>query len=353
MHNIDTFSDMKAAVESASGGKNTIIFDDLGMPSIMHKVDQENSTNLLSTASISRIHPGFKVSNAEYTKAYISQFQNYVVNERAYSLPLREPRTYVNFDQAVNYCRNKGAGWGLAPNSLWAAIALRCRATDFLPHGNNQYGHAIEDASEVGSPTYCNLNNANQVYRTATGSGPETWYDDGTIDGISDLNGNVWEWVGGLRVKGGEIQIIKDADCMDHSVSLAAGSSAWMALDANGNLVTPGSAGTLKFDYVNNKWTIGTGISSATASKGHNIEALVNSLTVTPQILLELGILPENGNEYGGDYIYVNNAAGNEYVAARGGNFAGGTNAGVFALTLHHGRDYSAGGIGFRSCFYE
>lgn len=32
---MSNFDDMKLAVEALSGGKNTVLFDDIGMPSIM------------------------------------------------------------------------------------------------------------------------------------------------------------------------------------------------------------------------------------------------------------------------------------------------------------------------------
>ena len=41
------------------------------------------------------------------------------------------------------------------------------------------------------------------------------WSHDGTPFGIWDLNGNVWEWVGELRIVDGEIQVIPDNDAAD------------------------------------------------------------------------------------------------------------------------------------------
>ena len=85
-------------------------------------------------------HPAFRVESTEKDVMYISKFQNIVLNDRAYSLPMRDPKTYVNFDQAVTFCRNKGNGWGLTPYALWSAIALWCRKNGTMPRGNNNWG---------------------------------------------------------------------------------------------------------------------------------------------------------------------------------------------------------------------
>src|SRR5690606_21658939 len=47
---------------------------------------------------------------------------------------------------------------------------------------------------------------------TLTGSGPASWYHDGTPAGIADLRGNVWEWVDGLKLVNGRIYVHHDND---------------------------------------------------------------------------------------------------------------------------------------------
>ena len=69
-------------------------------------------------------------------------------------------------------------------------------------------------------------------------------------DGIYDLNGNVYEWVGGYRTVDGEIQIIPNNDAADQTKSQAEDSMEWKAILQNGTLVEPGTKGTLKYDYV-------------------------------------------------------------------------------------------------------
>lgn len=104
------FDDMKLAVEALSGGKNTVLLDDRGMPSIMVAFPKFKISDVIAGGS-ENIHPAFSVGGAEKDVVYVSKFQNIVMNDRAYSLPFKDPKTGVNFDQSVNYCRNKGTGY--------------------------------------------------------------------------------------------------------------------------------------------------------------------------------------------------------------------------------------------------
>lgn len=105
------FDDFKLAIEAMSGGKNTVLFDDMEMPSVVVPFAKQKNSDLITGAS-QNTHFGFSVGGTEKNVMYVSKFQNIVLNDRAYSLPMRDPKTYVNFDQAVSFCRNKGKGWG-------------------------------------------------------------------------------------------------------------------------------------------------------------------------------------------------------------------------------------------------
>lgn len=101
------FDDLKLSIEALSGGKNTVLFDDLGMPSVMVPFPKLKMSDLIAGGS-ENIHPAFSVDGVEKSVIYVSKYQNIVLNERGYSLPMRDPRASLNFDQAVAYCRNKG-----------------------------------------------------------------------------------------------------------------------------------------------------------------------------------------------------------------------------------------------------
>lgn len=344
------FDDLKLSIEALSGGKNTVLFDDLGMPSVMVPFPKLKMSDLIAGGS-ENIHPAFSVDGVEKGVIYVSKYQNIVLNERGYSLPMRDPRASLNFDQAVTYCRNKGKGWSLTPYSLWSAIALWCRKNGTMPRGNNNYGADHAYGHEKGVPTYYE---SGKIARCATGSGPNTWNHNWMPDGIADLNGNVWEWCAGMRLMNGEIQIIPYANCMAADASMGASSTLWKAIAADGTLVEPGTAGTLKYNYVSGHIQLTSGdITPEDTWRGDTYQNMtLDSALTVPEIAKALLIYPdEPGGDYGGDGHYMNNSG--ERLPFCGGLWNGTSSAGVFNVGLNYPRSDSPAHVGFRSAYCE
>lgn len=344
------FDDLKLSIEALSGGKNTVLFDDLGMPSVMVPFPKLKMSDLIAGGS-ENIHPAFSVDGVEKSVIYVSKYQNIVLNERGYSLPMRDPRASLNFDQAVTYCRNKGKGWSLTPYSLWSAIALWCRKNGTMPRGNNNYGADHAYGHEKGVPTYYE---SGKIARCATGSGPNTWNHNWMPDGIADLNGNVWEWCAGMRLMNGEIQIIPYANCMAADASMGASSTLWKAIAADGTLVEPGTAGTLKYNYVSGHIQLTSGdITPEDTWRGDTYQNMtLDSALTVPEIAKALLIYPdEPGGDYGGDGHYMNNSG--ERLPICGGGWANTSYAGVFSVNLRNLRSNSYTSLGFRSAYCE
>ena len=344
------FDDLKLSIEALSGGKNTVLFDDLGMPSVMVPFPKLKMSDLIAGGS-ENIHPAFSVDGVEKSVIYVSKYQNIVLNERGYSLPMRDPRASLNFDQAVTYCRNKGKGWSLTPYSLWSAIALWCRKNGTMPRGNNNYGADHAYGHEKGVPTYYE---SGKIARCATGSGPNTWNHNWMPDGIADLNGNVWEWCAGMRLMNGEIQIIPYANCMAADASMGASSTLWKAIAADGTLVEPGTAGTLKYNYVSGHIQLTSGdITPEDTWRGDTYQNMtLDSALTVPEIAKALLIYPdEPGGDYGGDGHYMNNSG--ERLPRCGGYWDSASGAGVFYVNLYNPRSNSYANIGFRSAYCE
>ena len=374
----------RAAVEAATGGKNTVVYDDKGNPSIMVFVPKVYLDDLI-TGAPHDLHPAFKVNGVEIKELWVSKYQNIVVDSRAYSLPMQDPKSYINFDGALQACFAKGSGFHLMSNAEWAAIALLSKKKGTMPRGNNYAGGDISALYESGKETYdwvqsSNWNNRARRFdgtnyhhtgRVASGSGPASWTHDGTPEGIYDLNGNVWEWVSGMRLKNGEIQVIKDNDASllnaDHSDT----SPLWQAMLQDGSLVLPGTASTLKFDNTTagsatqdgndvggdpilntsivNKMYTGGDVNDYWRYSTCNFESLAAQSGVTvPTLLKALGIAPIDA-QHGGDGLWVRNYG--ERLPFRGGYWSYGASAGVFALNLSTARSDSGDILGFRSAY--
>jgi len=363
------FDDLKLSVEALSGGKNTVLFDDKGMPSIMARIPKFKISDVINGGA-DTTHPAFIVNDVEKNEIYISKFQNIVINDRAYSLPLKDPKISLNFDTAKTYCENKGVGWHLMTNAEWAALALWCKKNDFMPRGNNNYGTDHSAPHEKGVETYFD-SGVGKTGRVATGSGPAAWAHDNTNSGIFDLNGNVWEWVGGLRLDEGEIQIIPNNNAAQQ-INQGASSTLWKAILQDGSLVDTGmgTAGTLKVDNttagdstttshdVGGDPRINTLVENRMFVPGGQVEygySVVTFETLTakaeitiPALLKTLGLFPIDSS-HGVDTFFARNYG--ERLPIRGGGWYYTSNAGVFALNLSSPRSNVSAHIGFRSAF--
>ena len=340
---------------------NEILYDDKGLPSIMVKIPKMTYAQLGLGASTA-VHPAFIVNGQEVDAIYISKYQNIVQNGRAYSLPGQNVKHTINKDSAASACEAKGAGWHLMTAMEWAAIALWCKNNGTMPKGNNNYGRDVSESVYKAIPD--NKDSSHYALRVKTGTGPLSWSHDGTPSGIWDLNGNVNEWLGGLRLVKGELQILANNNAADSANSQASTAATWMAIDGtDGSLITPNGSGTttnsLKLDYVSSawKWITGTISSSSDSSRNCDFEAVSVDSTVGADAILLLQALAlykydSTAGAYSGDKLYANNGA-DERGFFRGGDFNCSADAGVFLGFLGVPRSSTYGTLGFRSAFVQ
>lgn len=367
----DRFDEMKIAIESVSGGANTVLLDDTGMPSVMVALPLMKIGDLYGNGS-EEIHPAWIVSGTIKQVIYVSKYMNIVARNRAYSLPMRDPHVFFNFDDGVQFCLNKGCGWHLLTNPEWMAVAQWSKRNGTRPHGNTDRGFYHAAAYEKGVPTCMN---GHDVQRTATGSGPVTWNHNHNVSGIADLVGNMFEWVGGLRLMNGEFQIIPQNTAAVYSANmLKADSHYWRGITLSGDYAAHGEKDTLKvdglipgdrceYDHLLGKPLIRTRIDNVSylgddiqGNQGY-IECQFCNLKAEetiqiPSIAKILGFFPDETCIHE-DGIFVARNYG-ERIAVRGGKAGSLDRAGLNALHFYNPRFYDGSAtIGFRSAYIE
>ena len=87
------FDDLQGAVAQFGAG-NKVIYDDIGMPSIMYGVSKPKYSEVI-TCGTDEVLPFWLVDGEEKNTIWVSKFPNIVENERAYSLGMRLPKNYI------------------------------------------------------------------------------------------------------------------------------------------------------------------------------------------------------------------------------------------------------------------
>lgn len=357
------FNLTKMAVNMYCPG-NVVQLDDAGLPSVLVYIPAFKNSDVL-TGGDDSIHPAFIVNGVQIPGFYYSKYENVVYNGKAYSLPAEDPAVAIKFNEALEYCESKGYGWHLSTAAEWAAIALWCKKNGFLPHGNTYYG---KDERDRDYKAICTYETGGNKCRVATGTGPLKWSHDGTASGIWDLNGNVWEWQGGLRLVWGELQILANNDAADSDNPQNETSTCWKAINAaDGALVEPEcsvsdtacktSGRTVKLDFVNSVWTYSTGITNATIDSP---SCYFINMTCTDAIgdeakmlLRALALLPDEGatvEDYEGDNVAIVNCAA-ERSMVRGGTWYSSNNAGMFFINAAIDRKSTHVAYGVRAAY--
>lgn len=321
-------------MSKATEHNNVVIFDDRGIPSIMCRFERQKDAT--ETPAI------FKIGEYMADAIYISKYPNVIIKGRAYSLPMLDPVANVTFDVAVAACITKGEGWHLMTAVEWEYLLNQSREKDTMPHGNTDYGTDYYHKEEKADCDGCGYG------RSKTGSGPATWNHDNAIYGVSDLNGNVWEWLAGLRLLDGAIEYIPNNDAALTGCDLSRNSKEWQQLrTARGPVRVEVEAGEITItdrkaaeDYTPDY-------------DGTRIADLKIDLQEVPQALKDLGIVPDKRAESElKTYVYFDATEG-EWLPLRGSGFSITSHSGASALHLHDPRSYSRVFVGFRSAFYE
>lgn len=343
----------RQAVEAATGGNNTVMYDDLGNPSIMVRVPKFYLDEVI-TGATHVAHPAFIVNGIEKSEIWISKFSNILYGNRGYSIPGVAPANYIDFNSAKSSCEAKGSGWHLMTNAEWAAIALWCKKNGTMPRGNDSKGTSFNAPYEHGVR---NNSTSASDFRTLTGSGPASWYHNGTMGGIADLCGNVTEWVDGLKLIDGKIYVHNDNDF--DTGNTEGNINGWVDTKLYMDCTIAGSdveeenvvGNIILNNSVINKMYTGTGNQNGSFMYSQcPFESFTAKESVTvPDLFKHLAVFPADSESHGNDGIYVRNYG--ERIAHRGGLWTSNGSAGMFYLSMRAARLSSAVSIGFRSAY--
>lgn len=318
----------RAAVEDASGGRNTVIYDAQGNPNVMVVVPRFNYEDLnLPGMNLGTGTPtAFLTNGVPRGEILIAKYQASTAAGGTAVVGGVQPRTGVNYDTAKSLCTQKGTGWHLMSAHEWAAIALFSLANGTVPRGNTNYGRShieqLETAlrSDAGMP-----GDTGGLPRTDMGTGPATWTHDHTQFGIHDLVGNVWEWQDQLKMIDGRLITTND----------------------NNPEVLEGSWINRAAFYDNN--VLNSKLDSVNPSTSVKFESMTKSGTYVTNELMRRLLLEPTGTTLDGQ-LYANSEG--ERMPLRGGNWSLGSIAGLAALSLIYSRTFAGSSIGFRPAFF-
>jgi sulfatase modifying factor 1 len=370
----DEMSEWTAKMHLLSGGKNSIKWVSDGAspalywPCIVVRRPAKKAEHYLTGAG-DDIHPAFVAGSTKYEQYWMSKYPGpYIVSNSKtilLSLPgfdgmsnlLTRAEIKPTYGTALTYGKAGGNGSHCVTNAEWMEVAMECLKNGFQPKGNNLYGRDSKDpetAEYYGVPAY---GSGSSISRCVNGTGPLSWFHDGTPWGIWGMNGNFHQVTAGLRQKAGEIQVITNNDAALDETDQSDASAAWKAILQDGSLVAPGTDLTLKYDATT-PITIGTGITVRTDAdyKFSTFGTVVPAAGITiPNIAKLLGIAPAGSEaELGEDCLYIRNDLEGSYsqaFAIRSGAWFSTTRVGIFLLNLSYYPSYASISLGARSAF--
>ena len=353
--------DLMATALKAVCPNNEILLDNAGKPSVMVRIPKMTYAQL-GMGESTALFPAFIINGQEVDEIYISKYLNIVQNGRAYSLPGVDPAASMNFDQARSYCEAKGDGWHCMTRMEWGLLMRICEMQGFIPLGNNNYGKHSSEQFYKAIKTY---DDSGKTGRTATGTGPLTWYHDNSPSGIADLVGDVWEWAGGVRTVYGELQVMANNNGADAANSQGTSSTKWMAISADdGSYITPDGSGTtansVKLDIVSGhiQWskTITTrNKDSDWPSCSFAAITCDSTISDAAKLVLQcLGMLPYKATDLcakAGHQCWFRNLDA-ERAFSSGGRWSN-SSFGLASFNGHNPRSNSRTNIGFRAAFVK
>mgnify|MGYP001589554165 CR=1 FL=1 len=322
-------------------------------------------------------------------------------NVPAFSVAGKPSWRYISYWNARIAAANAntidGPGVHLLTAFEWASLAMLSHKFGILPHGNNANVNPPADAtytSEIALVDQAAIARNATYYASLTGTGPTTWNLLHHPHGPADLNGNMWEWVLGLHMQtadeaghAGHALVLASLDvslaASPYGRSTSVGATTLTDTDKTWTVnyfTAGGGAGATCYliDAAGTRFTIASNTANTiTVSSGNpatgpyeivmDIATDITAGMLTGNRILTLRNADANlkgfaipatsdglgATAYGTDGYWFNTAdpgtaPNNIRTALRGGDWSGGSSAGVFALLLSNVPLLVDSGVGFR-----
>lgn len=197
----------RASIEHASNGRNTVMYDKNGYPSIMVCIPRYDLHALGRTDLGTGIHPAFNVDGKIVNEIWIGKYQTSYLGNVPVSLQGKSIVYGKSHQVLQEDALNKGTGWHTITASEWAAIMLLCWINPVTKiHGNlgniNGLPRDPRFPNEIGGEYDADVGDYGMKF-IKTGTGPASYSHDNTPFGVYDLIGNAWEYVSGVNIHNG------------------------------------------------------------------------------------------------------------------------------------------------------
>lgn len=347
---------LRASVEAASGGAQTVLYTAKGQPTFMNIIQKYDMSTIDS--SFVGTHPAFIIDGVEKSQLFIGTYEGVVRNGELLSLP-NQSFAQISLQAGISACLSNGAGHHLMTCAEWGAVALPVFKSGVLPKGNSYYGRSATDATQHGRRA--DGLSPNDGITTGkpfilSGSGPLSFRHDNKYNGISDLVGNGRTMLAGVRIVYGEIQIIPNNNAALSTIDQTVGSSEWRAIDGRtGDLIVPNGSGNtpyaVRFGNVGStdQYTL-IGGSFRYLGQASSVYP-VSEVALKRLKILDLFPIDQTEASIGGYQVVLSAADG---VIARGGHYAdGAASESVHSMRLGDSPSTSSIYNGVRPAYYQ
>lgn len=171
------------------------IYDDAGIPSIMHRFRRMSNKELFGGSD--KPHPAFIIGGEVYDEIYISVYPNVMINGKPYSLPFQKPAGNITLDDFSKACFSKGEGWHPMTAAEWGFLANLTTDNDEAGGvGSSEWGKVKTECKSEMLKEYALFAGEEEAY------GNDNFWANNAADERCPIRGGDWRYGEGAGVFG-------------------------------------------------------------------------------------------------------------------------------------------------------